>query len=54
MYAIRSYYGFHFQWLHVPFRNPIGEFVVACTNWIVYPARRVEAGPAGATVELGL
>lgn len=32
---------FHFQWLHVPFRNPIGEFVVACTNWIVYPARRV-------------
>lgn len=32
---------FHFQWLRVPFRNPLGEFVVACTNWIVYPARRV-------------
>jgi len=32
---------FHFQWLRVPFRNPIGEFVVACTNWIVYPARRI-------------
>ncbi|MDX1374535.1 MAG: YggT family protein [Burkholderiales bacterium] len=32
---------FHFQWLRVPFRNPIGEFVVACTNWIVHPARRV-------------
>lgn len=32
---------FHFQWLRVPFRNPLGEFVVACTNWIVYPARRI-------------
>lgn len=32
---------FHFQWLRVPFRNPLGEFVVACTNWIVVPARRV-------------
>jgi len=32
---------FHFQWLRVPFRNPVGEFIVACTNWIVVPARRV-------------
>src|SRR3972149_3914269 len=32
---------FHFQWLRVPFRNPVGEFVVATTNWIVAPARRV-------------
>lgn len=38
---------FHFQWLRVPFRNPIGEFVVACTNWIVYPARRVIPSLAG-------
>lgn len=32
---------FHFQWLRVPFRNPIGEFMIAVTNWIVRPARRV-------------
>jgi YggT family protein len=38
---------FHFQWLRVPFRNPIGEFVVAATNWIVRPARRVVPSLAG-------
>jgi YggT family protein len=38
---------FHFQWLRVPFRNPVGEFVVALTNWIVRPARRVLPGLAG-------
>lgn len=32
---------FHFQWLRVPLRNPLGEFVVAVTNWLVRPARRV-------------
>lgn len=32
---------FHFQWLRVPFRNPIGEFVVAVSNWLVVPARRL-------------
>ncbi len=32
---------FHFQWLRVPFRNPIGEFIIAITNWMVVPARRV-------------
>ena len=32
---------FHFQWLRVPFRNPVGEFIVACTNWVVVPARRI-------------
>ena len=32
---------FHFQWLRVPFRNPIGEFIIAVSNWIVRPARRV-------------
>jgi YggT family protein len=32
---------FHFQWLRVPFRNPMGEFLVATTNWVVVPARRV-------------
>ena len=38
---------FHFQWLRVPFRNPLGQFVVALTNWAVVPARRVIPGLAG-------
>jgi YggT family protein len=38
---------FHFQWLRVPFRNPVGEFVLALTTWIVLPARRVIPGVAG-------
>jgi len=32
---------FHFQWLRVPFRNQVGEFLMATTNWMVFPARRV-------------
>jgi YggT family protein len=32
---------FHFQWLRVSFHNPVGEFIVVATNWIVRPARRV-------------
>ena len=32
---------FYFQWLRVPFRNQAGEFVMATTNWMVMPARRV-------------
>ena len=38
---------FHFQWLRVPFRNPMGEFLLATTRWIVVPARRVIPGLAG-------
>ena len=38
---------FHFQWLRVPFRNPVGEFLLAATNWMVLPARRVIPGLAG-------
>jgi YggT family protein len=38
---------FHFQWLRVPFRNPLGEFLLATTSWIVLPARRVIPGLAG-------
>ena len=38
---------FHFQWLRVPFRNPMGEFLLATTNWIVVPARRMIPGLAG-------
>jgi len=32
---------FHFQWMRVSFRNQLGAFVIALTNWIVMPARRV-------------
>jgi len=38
---------FHFQWLRVPFRNQVGEFIVVATNWIVQPARRVIPPLAG-------
>ena len=38
---------FHLQWLRVPFRNPMGEFLLATTNWIVLPARRVVPGLGG-------
>jgi YggT family protein len=32
---------FIMQWMRVPFRNPLGEFVIAGSNWLVLPARRV-------------
>ena len=32
---------FLFQWLRVPFRNVLGEFILAATSWMVMPARRV-------------
>jgi YggT family protein len=38
---------FHFQWLRVPFRNPVGEFVLATTSFMVLPVRRVIPGFAG-------
>ena len=38
---------FHFQWLRVPFRNPVGEFVLATTSWLVMPVRRVIPALAG-------
>jgi YggT family protein len=41
---------FHFQWLRVPFRNQVGEFVLATTSWMVMPARRVIPGLAGLDV----
>lgn len=31
---------FHLQWLRAPMRNPIGEFVMALTNFVVLPTRR--------------
>jgi len=36
------------QWARAPFRNPIGEFVLAATNWAVLPLRRIIPGLFGA------
>ncbi len=38
---------FHFQWLRTSFRNPLGEFVLAATNWLVLPVRRFVPGLMG-------
>jgi YggT family protein len=38
---------FHMQWLRAPFRNPVGQFVSALTDWIVKPVRRVVPGLFG-------
>ena len=38
---------FHFQWLRVPFRNPVGEFVLATPSWMVMPVRRFIPSLAG-------
>lgn len=35
---------FLMQWARVPFRNPIGQFVVAASDWAVMPARRIIPG----------
>jgi len=41
---------FLFQWLRVPFRNVLGEFIIAGTSWMVVPARRVVPSLAGLDV----
>ncbi len=38
---------FTMQWLHAPFRNPLGQAVVALTDWAVKPVRRVVPGFRG-------
>jgi YggT family protein len=38
---------FVMQWLRAPFRNPLGQAVVALTDWIVKPLRRVIPGWKG-------
>ncbi len=38
---------FFMQWLRVSFRNQLGQFVVAVTDWLVKPARRVIPGMFG-------
>lgn len=38
---------FFMQWQRVSFRNQIGQFVVATTDWVVRPLRRVVPGLLG-------
>ena len=38
---------FYMQWLRVSFRNQLGQFVVAVTDWLVRPVRRVIPGLFG-------
>jgi YggT family protein len=38
---------FTMQWLRAPFRNPLGQAVVALTDWAVKPLRRVVPGFRG-------
>ena len=37
----------YLQWARAPFRNPIGQFVLAVTNWAVLPLRRIIPGLFG-------
>jgi YggT family protein len=38
---------FYMQWLRLSFRNQLGQFVIAVTDWLVKPARRVLPGLFG-------
>lgn len=38
---------FYMQAFRVPFRNPLGQFVTALSDWMVRPARRAIPGLAG-------
>jgi YggT family protein len=38
---------FTMQWLRAPFRNPLGQAVMALTDWAVKPVRRVIPGYKG-------
>ncbi len=37
------------QWVRTPFRNPLGQFIMAVTDWAVIPARRIFPGTLGMT-----
>ena len=41
---------FAMQWLRAPFRNPLGQAVMALTDWAVKPARKVIPGYKGLDV----
>ena len=38
---------FYMQLFRAPFRNPVGQFIAAVSNWMVLPARRVIPGLFG-------
>lgn len=38
---------FAMQWTRTPFRNPLGQFVIAVTDWMVRPLRRWVPGLFG-------
>ena len=38
---------FALQWARAPFRNPLGQFIVAVTDWMVRPMRRAVPGLFG-------
>ena len=38
---------FLMQWLRLPFRNPVGSFVIAASDWLVKPTRRIIPGLFG-------
>lgn len=38
---------FHLQWLRAPLRNPVGEFVMALTDFVVLRTRRIVASIQG-------
>lgn len=38
---------FAMQWARAPFRNPLGQFIVAVTDWMVRPVRRLVPGLFG-------
>ncbi|KAF0163739.1 MAG: hypothetical protein FD157_2702 [Rhodocyclaceae bacterium] len=38
---------FAMQWARAPFRNPLGQFIVAVTDWMVRPVRRLIPGLFG-------
>jgi YggT family protein len=38
---------FILQWARVSFRNPVGQFVIAVTDWAVVPARKLVPGLFG-------
>lgn len=38
---------FAMQWQRVSFRNPLGQFILALTNWIVTPVRKIIPGLFG-------
>ena len=38
---------FAMQWARTPFRNPLGQFIIAVTDWMVRPVRRLVPGLFG-------